>query len=92
MENELCYCGDVDGLFQFFDQEHNSTEWRLFIDTSKTSVKAVLLHIGNQIASVPVAYSMIMGETFKNLKNILNAMQYNKHQWMICVDLKVVEI
>ena len=45
MENELCYCGDIDSLFQFFEQEHNSTEWRLFIDASKTSVKTVLLYI-----------------------------------------------
>ena len=45
MENEHCYCGDIDGLFQFFEQEHNSTEWRLFIDASKTSVKTVLLYI-----------------------------------------------
>ena len=46
MENELCYCCDIDGLFHFFEQKHNSTEWRLFIDASKMSVKAVLLHIG----------------------------------------------
>ena len=92
MENELCYCCDIDGLFQFFEQEHSSTEWRLFIDASKTSVKAVLLHIGNQLPSVPVVYSMITRETYKNLKDILNAIQYNKHQWMICADLKVVAI
>ena len=41
---------------------------------------------------MPVAYSMIMRETYKNLKDILNALEYNKHQWMICADLKVVSI
>ena len=76
MEYELCYCGDIDGLFQFFEQEHNPPKWRLFIDASKTSVKAVLYIL----PSVPVVYSMIMRETYKNLKDILNAMQHNKHQ------------
>ena len=70
----------MDGLLQFFEQENNPTEWRLFIDASKTSVKAVLLHIGNQLPSMPVAYSMIMWETYKNLKDIQNAIQYNKYQ------------
>ena len=29
---------------------------------------------------------------YKNLKDILNDIQYNKHRWMICADLKVVAI
>ena len=34
--------------------QHISNELRLFIDSSKTSLKAVLLHNGNTKSSVPV--------------------------------------
>ena len=33
------------------------TKWRLFIDSSKRSLKAVLLYIGNQKPSIPIAHS-----------------------------------
>ena len=56
----------------------------------KNEYQSCILHIGDQLPSVPVAYIMIVRETYKNLKNLLNSIQYNKHQWMICADLKVV--
>ena len=38
--------------------EHDPDEWRLFIDSSKASLKAVLLHNVNQNPSVPVAHAV----------------------------------
>ncbi|KDR19280.1 hypothetical protein L798_06074 [Zootermopsis nevadensis] len=35
---------------------YDQKEWRLFIDSSKLSLKAVMLHNGNVKASVPVAH------------------------------------
>ena len=52
---DLCFCNDISGLFNVFQNEYNPTEWRLFIDGSVTSIKAVLLHIGNLFPSVPIA-------------------------------------
>ena len=43
---------------------YDPNDWRLFIDSSKKSIKAVLLHIGNILPSVPIAYSTTMKETF----------------------------
>jgi hypothetical protein len=37
--------------------KHSSEQWRLFIDASKKSLKAVLLHNGNKLPSIPVAYA-----------------------------------
>ncbi|GBM66874.1 hypothetical protein AVEN_213367-1 [Araneus ventricosus] len=37
------FCNDVQGLRKCFDIEYDPSEWRLFIDSSKTSLKAVLL-------------------------------------------------
>ena len=64
-ENDVCYCSDVPGLFEQFDFEHDPAEWRLFIDSSKSSLKAVLLHIRNKNTSIPVAYAYGLKKTYK---------------------------
>lgn len=64
----------------------------MFIDSSVTSLKVVLLHIGNKYPSVPIAHATCMAETYENMKIILDAINYNKHTWMICCDLKVVSL
>ena len=45
-ENDLVYCNNICALMDVLDHEHKTTEWRLFIDSSKTSLKAALLHMG----------------------------------------------
>lgn len=86
----LCVCKDVDSLMFELNITHIPSEWRLFIDASKTSLKAVLLHNGNIKPSIPVAHSTSMRESYDNMKIILNALQYDKYQWSICGDLKVI--
>lgn len=55
---------------------HDPTAWHLFIDSSKVSLKAVLLHNGNQNPSVPVKYCG-MQETYENMGKILAAIKYD---------------
>jgi len=43
------YCKDIDGLMDAWHIRHSSEQWRLFIDASKRSLKAVLLHNGNKL-------------------------------------------
>ncbi|GBM15483.1 hypothetical protein AVEN_142138-1 [Araneus ventricosus] len=52
-EGNLVFCNDVQGLKKCFEIEYDPSEWHLFIDSSKTSLKAVLLHNGNSFASLP---------------------------------------
>lgn len=59
----ICYCKDMNGLFTEFGQSYDPTEWRLFIDGCKYSLKAVLLHIGNKKPSIPVAHAVDMKES-----------------------------
>jgi len=40
------FCYDVDGLMNALGIEYDPQEWRLFRDSSKLSLKAVLLHNG----------------------------------------------
>ena len=57
------------------DHEHNTTEWRLFIYSTKTSLKTVLLHNGIKFPSVPIAYATNMKKTYENLKILLEKTQ-----------------
>ena len=72
------------------DHQYESSDLRLFIDSYKTSLKAVLLHNGNQKPSVPVAYSKKTKETYESMKHLLACICYHDHKWHICGDLKVV--
>ena len=51
-QHSLVYCNDVGKLVSASGMQYEATEWRLFLDSSVRSMKAVLLHIGNKVASV----------------------------------------
>ena len=70
-ENDLVYWKNICAVMDVFDHEHKTTEWRLFIDALKTSLKAVLLHNRNKLPSVLLAYVTNMKETYENLKILL---------------------
>jgi len=61
-EDDLVFCYDVDGMMNALRIKHDPQEWRLFIDCSKLSLKAVLLHNGNQHPRIPVGHSLHMKE------------------------------
>ena len=71
---------------------HSPDEWRLFIDSSKSSLKAVLLHHDNCKPSVPVAYAVGLKESYKSTEMILNLISYSLYKWKICGDLKVISL
>lgn len=87
---KITYCKDINGLFQAIVHPYNATEWRLFIDASVESLKAVLLHIGNEFPSVPIAYGTKIPENYETMKTILQLIKYGLHGWRVCCDLKVV--
>ena len=59
-ENDLVHCNNICAVMDVLDHEHKTAEWRRFIDSSKTSLKNVLLHSGNKFPSVPIAYATNM--------------------------------
>ena len=71
---------------------HDSDEWRQFIDSFKTSLKAVLFHNGNVLPSIPVRPAVYMKKTYDNMKQLLRCIKYEQHQWQLCVDLKVAAL
>ena len=72
--------------------EHDPIEWRLFIDSSKLSLKAVLLHNGNRLHSIPVGHAVHMKETYANMTALLDSIKYAEHKWKIRFDLKVIVV
>ncbi|CAH0551133.1 unnamed protein product [Brassicogethes aeneus] len=90
--NTLAFCLDIRGLVLTLHHEYKPEDWRLFIDSSKSSLKAVLLHVTNSKNSVPIAISTNTKENYSSLKKIIDLVKYDEHKWKICADLKVVSI
>jgi len=88
----MCYCKDIDGLMTELGREQNPVCWRLFMDSSKTSLKAVLLHNDNIKPLNPLGYSMLRKETYHTIKIFLDLLAYPKYNWKICSYLKVVSL
>lgn len=89
LEN-ISFCNNIVLLMDTLKIPYETKDWRLFIDGSKTSLKAVLLHNGNQYPSVPIAYSTVLKETYENMESILNLIKYKDFKWKVCADLKVI--
>jgi hypothetical protein len=91
-EENVCFCHDISGLMQGIGCRYDPKEWRLFIDSSKASLKAVLLYNGNEKPSIPVAHATGLNETYESMKLLLRLVKYKDHTWNICGDLKVVSL
>ncbi|CAH2096329.1 unnamed protein product [Euphydryas editha] len=89
-EDELVYCTNIEGLMETFKILYDPAHWRIFIDSSKRSLKAVLLHNGSFYASIPLGHSVYLKETYKNLELVLCKLKYKDHGWQVCGDFKIL--
>jgi hypothetical protein len=90
-ENQFVYCNDIPGLLSELGVgTYNPAEWRLFLDSSKRSLKCVLLHNGNDFGAVPVGHSVHLRETHDDIRVVMDLLKYHEHNWIMCVDLKMV--
>ena len=63
-DKKLVCCNNIEGLMEEMKCNiYKTNEWRLFIDFSKRSLKAVLLHDTNEYASILIAHSTTMQES-----------------------------
>jgi len=70
----------------------NPDQCRLFIDSSKVSLKVVLLQNGNKFPSVPLAHVANMKESYESMKLLLRNTKYDEFKWKLCGELKVVAL
>jgi len=86
----LVYFNDPEGLLQELGGTHNPEEWRLCVDSSKFSLKVVLLNNGNIHPLIPIPHSVHMNEAYENIGLLLKAGSYSKCGWQIYGDLRVI--
>jgi hypothetical protein len=54
--------------------QYGPEQWRLFIDSSKVSLKAFLKRNRNKHPSVPLAHTVHLKESYGNTQGLLNKM------------------
>jgi len=91
-EDGVVFCNGVCSVMEVLGRKFNPDQWRLFIDSSKMSLKVVLLHNGNKFPSVPLAHAASMKESYENMKPQLGKFKYDEFKWKACGNLKVVAL
>ena len=88
MESDHVTCTYIDDLMQTLNINHNPSDRRLFIDSSKLRLKALRLHNGNTLPPIPVGHSVYNKELYEDMKILMEAINYDKLKWQICGDHK----
>ena len=88
----FCYSSNIDSLFEALESEHHSNEWRLFIDSNKASLKAVLLNNGNEKPSISLVHAHCTQRNPQAMKLILRLINYAVYKWNIYGELKVIRL
>ncbi|GBM36642.1 hypothetical protein AVEN_221919-1 [Araneus ventricosus] len=91
-EGNIVFCNHVQGLMKCFVTEYDPSEWRLFIDSSKANLKAVLLYNGNSFALPLLGHSVHLEENYNDLFLILEKINYQEQCWMVCGNFKMLTI
>jgi hypothetical protein len=89
MQDNLVACVNINGLMEALDIDYNSEEWRRFTGFSSVSLKAVLLHDGNELPSIPIGCAVHTKGSDEDMNILLETIKYRAFQWQICRDLKV---
>ena len=91
-DRQFVYCLDIPGLPKELGVPYYSPAgWRLFLDSSKRSLKCFILHDGIVYGAVPVGHSVHLWEDYDDMRMVIDILKYHEHKWIICVDLKMVK-
>ena len=87
------YCKEVRLLIEdWFGLLYVPSDYRLFLDSGKGSLKAYLLSNNGRLRSLPLLYSTTLKETQDDVEKVLHAIKYSEHNWSIVADLKMVGV
>ena len=89
-EDGVWFCNDVCSTVEVLVREYNPDQWSLYIESSKVSLKVVLLYNGNRFPSAPLADAANMKESYEGTRLLLGKVKYDEFEWKLCGDLKVV--
>ena len=89
--DDLVYCTNTNNVLLWLGvQAYKPVEWRFFLDSSKYGLKCVLVHNTNTYASILIGHSIVLKEKYDAIKQVIEHINYSRHKWVICVDLKMV--
>ncbi len=91
-EDGVVFCNDVCSVTEVLGHEFIPDQWRLFTDSSKVSLKVVLLHNRNKVPSVPLVHAANTKESYESMKLMFGKIKYDEFKWKLCGDLKVVAL
>ena len=92
-EKDFAYRTDIAQLLHKLGvPQYQPEDWRLFIDSSKRSLKGVVLYNDNRFAYVPLAHSITLKEKHEAVKYVLEKVRYDQHEWDICVEPKMMNL
>jgi len=91
-EDGVAFYNYVCSVMGVLGHEYNPDQWRLFIDSSKVSLKAVLLHNEDKFPSVSLGHAANMKEICESMKLLLGKITYDEFKWKLFGDLKVVAL
>ena len=91
-EVDVVFCSDICSVTEVLGHEYNPDQWRLFIDSSKVSLKLVLLHNGNRSPSAPLSHATNMEESYESMNLLLGKIKYDEFKWKLRGHLKVVAL
>ena len=72
------FCYDVCSAMEVLDYEYNPDQWRLFIDSSKVSLKVVLFHNGNRFPTVPLVHADNTKGSHESMKLLFGKIKYDE--------------
>jgi hypothetical protein len=91
-QDDVVFCNYVCSVVEVLGHEFNPDQWRLFIESSKVSLKVVLLHNRNKFPSVPLAHAANMKESYESMKPLLGKTKCDESEWKLYGDLKAVSL
>ena len=76
-EDSVVFWKDVCSVTEVLGHEYNPDQWRLFIVSSKVSLKLVLLHNRNRFPSVPLAHAANVKKSYEKTEPLLGKIKYD---------------
>ena len=90
MQNAICFCNNVSGLFHSIGIPCILSEWRLSLTVHQRvsrqfySIMAINTHL------FLLLIQSILKETYKNVKTVLNVLKYDQYNWEVIGDFKII--
>lgn len=88
-QDSYTFCNDINGLKTELNYQAVNEEWCLFLDSSKSSLKAALICDKYKFPTLPVAYCHAK-EDRESIRKLLELLDYKNLNLPIVADLKVI--